>query len=365
MRLIQAGVGGFGNSWIYTVRDTPGFEHVALVDPIPSALANAGEIAGVPPERRFATVDDALAAVDADGLIDCTPAACHYDTTCSALRAGLHVLAEKPLSESLQKAELMVRTAKQCGRTLMVTQQFRYHDQPRLLRKLIAENQIGEIDHMSVEFQIQGLLFGWRKTMSQPFLMDMAIHHFDLMRYLLNANAVRVQAHTWNPRISNTQGDMNAFVWIEFDNGVHVNYTGSFAAPGADTGWNGRWAITGDAGSLVWNPRDDWGPVRIFKQKQDLSIYTEQHFFSPLPEPWGEALWADSIGPNGHQYDLYHWKACSESGAEPETSGRDNLNTLALTLAAAESAETGRPVEVQQFPVVPAKVQELQAQLVG
>ena len=43
--------------------------------------------------------------------------------------------------------------------------------------------------------------------MEHPFLMDMAIHHFDMMRYLLGRNAVRVTAQTWNPKVSNTEGD--------------------------------------------------------------------------------------------------------------------------------------------------------------
>ena len=58
---------------------------------------------------------------------------------------------------------------------------------------------IGDIDHVVVEFQIQGLLFGWRQQMRHPFLMDMAVHHFDTMRYLLGRNAVNVTARTWNP----------------------------------------------------------------------------------------------------------------------------------------------------------------------
>lgn len=347
MRVIQAGVGGFGVSWLYAVRECEGFEHAALVDPSPAALASAGEIVGVDPERQFTSLEEALETVKADGLIDVTPAPCHEITTISALQAGLPVLVEKPISDTLESAQAMVNAARRHDRVLMVTQQYRYHDQPRYLRRLIDEGVIGEIDHIVVEFQIQGLLFGWRQRMEHPFLMDMAVHHFDMMRYLLGRNAARVTAQTWNPRVSNTDGDMNAFVWVEFEGGVRVNYTGTFASPGVDTGWNGRWVITGSKGTLVWNPRDEWGPIRLFRQDANLSQYQEMHFFTPLPEVWGEPIWADSMGVTGHHFDLYHWRACIESGMEPETSGRDNLNTLALTLAAIESANSGRTVEVR------------------
>ncbi len=346
MRVIQAGVGGFGGSWLYAVQECEGFQNVALVDPNQEALVAAGAVTGVPPERQFTRLEDALDAVDADGLVNVTPAPAHPKTTIAAMKAGLHVLVEKPLAETMAAAQQMVEEAQCYKRVLMVTQQYRYQDQPRCLRRLIAEGIIGEIDHIVVEFQIQGLLFGWRQKMRHPFLMDMAIHHFDMMRYLLGRNAVRVTAQTWNPSFSNTRGDMSAFAWIEFEGGTRVNYSGSFAAPGQDTGWNGRWVITGSRGSLVWNQRDDWGPIRLFRQNADLTQYQEMHFFTPLPEVWGEPIWAESIGATGHHYNLYHWRACIQQGVEPETSGRDNLHTLALTLAAMESADTGRTVEV-------------------
>lgn len=353
MRLIQAGVGGFGISWLYAVQDCDGFKHVALVDPSREALASAGTMTGVPPERQFTRLEDALANVEADGLVNVTPVPAHLETSVQAMEAGLHVLLEKPIAGDMETAQQIVRAAEHHHRVLMITQQYRYQDQPRALRRMIAEGAIGDIDHIVVEFQIQGVLFGWRQKMRHPFLMDMAIHHFDMMRYLLGRNALRVTAQTWNPEVSNTRGDMNAFVWAEFEGGVHINYTGTFAAPGQDTGWNGRWVITGSRGSLVWNQRDEWGPIRLFRQNADLSQYHEMHFFTPLPEVWGDSIWAESIGATGHHYDLYHWRACIEQGLEPETSGRDNLHTLALTLAAVEAADTRRTVEVERNPERP------------
>ncbi|MCS6775224.1 MAG: Gfo/Idh/MocA family oxidoreductase [Chloroherpetonaceae bacterium] len=345
MRVIQAGVGGFGSSWVYALRDC-GYTHVALIDTDPEALCRAGEAVGVPPERRFTRVEDALERVDADCFMDVTPPHLHALTTLAALRAGLHVLVEKPMAVSMTEAQEMVRVARERKRVLMVTQQFRYYDQPRTVRRLIAEGHIGDVDHVVTEFQIQGLLFGWRQRMRHPFLMDMAIHHFDLMRYLLHAEARRVMARTWNPTVSNTQGDMNAFVWFEFDGGVRVNYTGGFASPGCDTGWNGRWVITGTRGTIIWNPRDDWGPIRLFRQNADLSRYTEQTFFTPLPEVWGEPIPAASIGPQGHHHNLHQWRVCMESGREPETSGRDNLHTLAMVFATMEAADSRREIAI-------------------
>src|SRR5262245_2867397 len=85
MRVIQAGVGGFGGSWLYAVRECGGFSHVALVDPNLEALRAAGEITGVPPTRQFARLEDALEKVEADGLLNVTPAPVHKATTIAAI----------------------------------------------------------------------------------------------------------------------------------------------------------------------------------------------------------------------------------------------------------------------------------------
>jgi hypothetical protein len=54
------------------------------------------------------------------------------------------------------------------------------------------------------------------------------------------------------------------------------------------------------------------------------------------------------MGATGHHFDLYHWRACIEGGVEPETSGRDNLHTLAFVLAAIDAADTQKTVGVRQ-----------------
>lgn len=343
MRVIQAGVGGFGESWIWAVKNV-GFEQVALVDTNPEVLARAGDAVGVPPERRFTSLEKALDSVEADGFLDVTPALLHVQNCRLALEHGLHVLCEKPMAENLPDAQEMVRLAREKQRVLMVTQQKRYENDPRHIRHLLDHGAIGEVDHLVVEFQIQGVMAGWRKEMRHPFLIDMAIHHFDLMRYLLNRKPVRVLAQSWNPKVSNTKGDMSAFALIEFEGGVRVNYIGSFASPGMESGWNGRWSITGTHGSIVWNQKDEWGPIRLFRQDADTSQYTHQHFFEGLG--WGETKQAPDIGAKGHHFDLYHWQRCIQEGHEPETSGRDNLHTLALTFAVMESGDSCRSVEI-------------------
>ena len=111
-------------SWLYAVRDCEGFEHAALVDPSPAALKSAGEIVGIGPERQFTSLEEALAAVTADGLIDVTPAPFHQYTTTMALQAGLAVLSERPpcfvAVDAGSLPDAMIKHLRDLGHTVVV-----------------------------------------------------------------------------------------------------------------------------------------------------------------------------------------------------------------------------------------------------
>lgn len=335
LRLIQIGVGGFGWYWLGTALKAKGYEVVALVDTNRDALKRGQEASGLPDDHLFASLNDALKAVEADVLLNVTPAAFHRKTTEQALRAGLHVLVEKPMAETLSDGRAMVRAAGKAGRLLMVTQQYRYQPEPRAIRAAIESERIGELDHILIEFQMPVQVQGWRKQMEHPFLIDMSIHHFDLIRYLVGANAEQVYALAWNPKVSSARSAMNAMVVFQMENGVKVNYAGGWAVPGRTTRWNGAWVFTGSRGSMVW---DENG---IAVCRHDLPA---GRFASALPE--AKPLKPKAMSLAGSDYNLKLLAQCIANGETPETSGRDNLGTLAMVFSAVRSAETGKPVKI-------------------
>lgn len=335
LRLIQVGLGGFGWHWLQTALKSKSYKLIALVDTRSEALSRANELAQLPGDRLFHSLPAALKSVTGDVLLNVTSAAAHLETTEQALRAGMHVLVEKPMSDSLANARRMVKAAARAKRLLMVTQQYRYSPLPRAIRAAIEAGKIGTLDHVIVEYQAPVQVSGWRREMDHPFLLDMAIHHFDLMRYLIGCNAKEVYAKAWNPAISVAKSAMNAICVFEMNNSVRVSYAGGWAVPGRSTGWNGVWVITGSEGSIVWN--------------QDGATLTHQNLADrrpglkpPTPKPLRPAVmkheWSD--------YDLAHFAECIRDNREPETSGRDNLGTLAMVFAAIQSAAARKPVKV-------------------
>ena len=140
---------------------------------------------------------------------------------------------------------------------------------------------------------------------------------------------------------------MSAFAWIDFESGAKVNYTGSFAS--ARRGYGLERALddyrhTGQSGleSARRVGADPHFPPERRPVASTMKCTSSRRCRNPGANRSGRL----SIGAQGHHYDLYHWRACIETGTEPETSGRDNLNTLALIFAAIEAADTGQTIKV-------------------
>ncbi|HET7559215.1 MAG TPA: Gfo/Idh/MocA family oxidoreductase, partial [Limnochordia bacterium] len=167
---------------------------------------------------------------------------------------------------------------------------------------------------------------GFRETMPQPLIVDMAIHHFDLMRYLLDAEPVSVYAQSFNPSWSWFGGDASASVLFNLrtkaGRPVHVNYAGSWCANGPDTPWNGHWRIVCAHGTLT--VRDDVIQLQRAGNQPPESI--------PVPK----------LERAGQDYLLHAFAASIQSGRPPETSGEDNLNSIGMVFQAVASAEQGQ-----------------------
>ena len=91
--------------------------------------------------------------------------------------------------------------------------------------------------------------------LDQPLLVDMAIHHFDLMRYVLDQDASRMYCWTWNPAWSKFQSPPAGAAIITFEAGTVVSYRGSWISRGPITPWAGEWRMELEGGEVVWTSR--------------------------------------------------------------------------------------------------------------
>ncbi|MFH0910942.1 MAG: Gfo/Idh/MocA family oxidoreductase [Planctomycetota bacterium] len=104
MRGILVGMGGRAQSWIQVCGRHAEVELVAYAEPVDATRNGLAEKLGLPSARLFASIGQAIEAVDADFVLDVTPPAAHESVATQAFSAGLHVIGEKPLSDDFEAA---------------------------------------------------------------------------------------------------------------------------------------------------------------------------------------------------------------------------------------------------------------------
>ena len=332
LRLIQCGLGGMGRAWRENATSpasptaSPDFEVVAAVDVSEQALHEGGEQIQVPPQRRFRDLADALAAVEADAVLTVTPPAVHVEHAKLAFARGLHLLTEKPIADTLENAKLMVRLAADARRQLVVAQNYRYNAAMAALRRVVAESPVGSLGHGHLDFYIGADFSGtFRETMRFPLLVDMAIHHLDLIRAVTGRNVARVTAQSFRPQWSWYQHEPGLKMLMQLDDGTPFSYSGDWSALGRQTGWNGAWRLQCAEGSIHVE-RDEIAVARCDRWGKNFS---EQRVEVP-PAPL-----------NGQAALLADFARAIRTGEAAPTSGADNLWSFGAVMAGVASATSG------------------------
>lgn len=321
LRIVQVGAGGMGRAWLRTVGASDDAEIVGLVDLDPVTARTAAAEAGLNVPLA-GSLTELLPRVGAEAVLNVTIPAAHLPVSAQALAAGLPVLCEKPAAPSVAEAQQMAAAARESGRLLMISQSRRYFPPLETLRRQAAT--LGGIGTLVCEFFKEAHFPGFREEMAHPLLVDMAIHTFDQARFLTGADPVRVSCVATNPPWSWFAGAASATADVEYDNGAHLAYAGSWVSRGLETSWNGSWRVAGELGSAAWDgehaPTYD-GPATV----------------EPAPEAPTEIAGA-----------LAEFVACVRTGALLDTRIERNLLSLATVEAAVRSADERRVVEIAE-----------------
>jgi len=340
LRVLQVGLGPHGRGWAkQVIPEVTEIDLVGYVDSDPYALDTLREIAGVPADRCFESLREAIAATHPQALLNTTALPGHVPVTEAALEAGLHVLLEKPFAPSMEAARRLVDLAADKNLVLMVSQNYRYFPAPRAIAALVRKGGFGPLHEVSIDFRRYSVPpangRGRHQIEEQPLLVDMSIHHFDLLRLILDSEPARVYCEAWNPEWGVFGGPSAAVASIVFGNGVVVGYRGSWVSAGSVTPWAGDWRLEFQNGEIIWTCRLDDG---VPYDKVIVRPHVGKARTLVLP-PMART------GPAGAITEFAH---AIQNGQEPETSGRDNLGSLALTYAAVESATRHEPVVISR-----------------
>lgn len=353
MRMVQVGCLGMGKWWVQVGLKSTDVDVVGYVDVNPDHLKVIQDEFGIAPSRCYLDLDKALAELKPDAVLIVTPPQFHEPIAVKAMEAGCHVLTEKPLADTWEACLRTVEAVRRTGRTMMVAQNYRYRPEVQTLRNALRSGRFGAPGQVLVHFSRGPHFGGFREEMPYPLIIDMSIHHYDMMRYILDADPQTLVATSWNPEWSWFRGDASSVCHIEMAPAstrtsagapasartsgpepaatlsprgglIHVTYHASWCTRGGATTWNGDWRIYCENGYLemvnnkVYAQTEDEGP------KEELPI-----------EP---------MELTDQAYLLRAFYEAVRDGKEPETSAQDNLRSIEMVFRTVESCETGRKV---------------------
>jgi len=143
----------------------------------------------------------------------------------------------------------------------MVSQNYRFFPAVREVARLVRQAPLGELHQVLIDFGRPSPVGASgpnpHHAYDQPLLVDMSIHHFDLLRMILGREPVRVSCEAWNPPWSGFDGPPAAVASIVFEGGPVVSYRASWIGAGRPTPWAGEWRMDFKSGEVRWTSRGD------------------------------------------------------------------------------------------------------------
>ncbi|MCC5839841.1 MAG: Gfo/Idh/MocA family oxidoreductase [Opitutales bacterium] len=334
-RVLQVGCGSISSAWLKAAALFPDdISFVGFVDLSLEAAQKRAAESGTTAPFTGTDVAKALAETRPEVVFDCTVPAAHEAVTCAALAAGAHVLGEKPMASSIDEARRMIAAA--AKRHYAITQTRRAHGSLRAVAAAVASGAIGRLHTINADFYMGPHFGGFREEMAHVLLLDMAIHSFDQARCLAAKNATHVYCHEYNPPGSWFRHGASAMAIFEMEGGAVFNYRGSWCAEGERTSWECGWRLIGDKGTLQWD-----GASSI-----QLSLPSaEEGFLRPFETTTIPPLDLGQKG-SGHAGIMGDFFRALRTGGTPETAAARNFGSLAMVLAAVESARAGQRIAV-------------------
>ena len=323
-----------GRAWGRNLAEHPDVDVAGWVDIRADAATGAADDLKFPGIYTGDDLGKAIAEVRPDFVVDVTIPEAHHDVTLTALAAGVPVIGEKPMADSMDRARAMVAASERSGVLYMVSQSRRYDARMHAYRKLIRE-RVGDPGILNSDFYIGAHFGGFRDEMASVLLLDMAIHTFDAARYVSGADPVSVYCEEFNPSWSWYKGAASATAMYEMTGGLRYTYRGSWCSEGKDTSWESEWRAVGPKGTALWDGTG--APV--------AGIVTGTEGFMRAAETVTAEVPGDV--PGGIAGSLRDFLNALKTGATPMGECHDNIKSLAMVFSAIESAAAGRRVKVE------------------
>lgn len=335
-RVVVVGAGSMGSWWAREIVASEVAELVGVADLVEGAPQRVIDQSGAADAAAVAVGADGVELaleLGADLIVNPTVPVAHHPVTVKALHAGIPVLGEKPVTETLPEAISLLAHAELTGVPFMVSQSRRFFRQVRQLRSFVAAH--GPTVMTSAFFSLFTEMEGFRRTQDHPLLRDMGIHAFDTARYILDADPVAVTARGTRPEWSVYHHDATVSATFEMSDGSLFAYHGTWNARGLPTWWNSEWRIGAQHGSATWDGTG--APVVGTEDEEETARLQAAIDAETAPEP-------DQIAAS-----LVECVSALREGRTPMCEIHENVLSFAMVEAAVAAVERGERVEIDEL----------------
>jgi predicted dehydrogenase len=336
-RIALAGCGYWGSKHVRVLHAADGVDEVVLVDSREDRLLSLARSYKI--SRCYSALGPALEHVDA--VVVATPPSTHVPLALAAIRAGKHVLIEKPLAPTSADARALVTAADAAGVVLMVGHTFEYNPAVRKLAELVRAKELGDLYYVDSARLNLGLCQN-----DVNVIFDLAPHDVSIINYVLGRKPVAVQA--WASRHAHRLEDV-AYLRLYYDDclddrGLSANIHVSWLDPCKVR----RITAVGSKKMAVYDDLAAEERIRILDKGVCLPPDGDDLTQPPMSYRYGDIV-VPFVSPDEPLVvQDRHFVECIATGARPLTDGEDGVSVVEALEAAELSRRLGRTVLLEE-----------------
>jgi predicted dehydrogenase len=263
---------------------------------------------------------------EVDAVVVATPVDKHFELAMASLRAGKHVLVEKPMTSTSEQASRLIDEAAARRLVLMVDHTFVYTGAVRKMRELLETGELGDVYYYDSVRVNLGLF-----QHDVNVLWDLAVHDLSIMDFVLGQQPVAVSATGF----AHVQGrpENIAYMTMFFSNSLIAHVNVNWLSPVKVR----RTLLGGSRRMVVFDDLEASEKIKVYDRGISLNPSPENVYQMLIGYRAGD-MWAPQIAVSeALTVEAAHFVACIRDGAQPITGGEAGLHVVRLLEAATES----------------------------
>ena len=329
------GYGYWGPNLVRNFMSDTAWRVVSVCDRSESRLAEVGRL--YPTITTTRNPEDLFRNPSIDAIAIATPVATHFELAMAALRAGKHVLVEKPIASTSAEASQMIEKASQRKLVLLVDHTFVFTGAVRKIRDVIGDESFGELQYYDSTRVNLGLF-----QHDVNVMWDLAVHDLSIMDFVIGVNPVAVSA-TGLSHVRAQPANV-AFMTLFFDRDIIAHVNVNWLSPVKIR----RTLVGGSKRMIVYDDLETSEKVKIYDKGITVTETPDDLRKLLISYRTGD-LWSPKVNETeALKLEVAHFRNCIDGSEKPITPGERGLAIVRMLEAADKSMQRrGEPVELE------------------